>query len=94
MATKTKTEIETENPFPEHEKLRARQYDASLLSGFLDFLCEQDWEIAEFDDVSDRLFTIRQRPEEIIGLFLGVDPKKLEQEKREMLKQIRAANEH
>lgn len=92
MVTKTKTE--TENPFPEHEKLRARQYDASLLSGFIDFVSEQGWEIAEWDDKSERLFNIRQRPEEIIGLFLGVDPKKLEQEKREMLKQIRTANEH
>lgn len=90
MVTKT----ETRNPFPEHEKLRARQYDASLLSSFIDFVSEQGWEIAEWNDKSERLFNIRQRPEEIIGLFLGVDPKKLEQEKREMLKQIRTANEH
>lgn len=78
--------------YPEHEKLKARQRDVGLLSSFIDFLAEQQWEIAEYDDVSERLFTIRLRPEEIIGMFLGVDPKKLEQEKQAMLKEIRKLN--
>jgi hypothetical protein len=75
--------------YPEHEKLRARQTEASTLSSFIDFLAEQQWEIAEYDDVSERLFTIRLRPEEIIGMFLEIDPKKLEKEKQAMLAEIR-----
>lgn len=62
--------------YPEHEKLRARQYDASFLSGFIDFIAEQGWELAEFDDTTERLLTVRKQPDEIIGMFLGIDPKK------------------
>lgn len=79
--------------YPEHEKLKARERDALLLGGFIDFLAEQEWEIAEYNDEAERLWSISKRPEEIIGLFLGIDPKKLEQEKQEMLKEIRKAND-
>ena len=80
------------NKYPEHEKLKARQRDIGLLISFIDFIAEQGWELAEFDDTTERLLTVRQRPEEIIGLFLNVDPKKLEQEKRAMLAEIRKLN--
>lgn len=75
--------------YPEHEKLKKREKDALLVGDFYDFLNEQEWEIAKYDDKSERLFPIRLRPEEIIGLFLGVDPRKLEAEKRAMLEEIR-----
>lgn len=78
--------------YPEHEKLKARQRDVGLLSEFYDFIGEQGWEIAEWNRDSERLLTVRQRPGEIIGMFLGVDPKKLEAEKRAMLEKIRKAN--
>lgn len=91
MMTTASTTRDT-NPFPEHEKLRARQYDASLLSGFIDFLAEQGWELAQMDKHGD-LWPIHKRPEEIIGMFLGIDPKKLEQEKQQMLNEIRKAND-
>ncbi len=78
--------------YPEHEKLKAKQKEVSVLSEFYDFMGEQGWEIAAFDDKSERLFPIRQRPDEIIGMFLGIDPKKLEAEKRAMLEEIRKAN--
>lgn len=78
--------------YPEHEKLKKREHDALLIGGFIDFLAEQEWEIAEFNDEAERLWPIRKRPEEIIGLFLGIDPEKLETEKQTMLKKIRKAN--
>lgn len=78
--------------YPEHDKLKARQSEVSTLSEFIDFLAEQGWEIAAFDDRSERLFPVQIRPAEIIGMFLKVDPKKLEVEKRAMLKEIRKAN--
>lgn len=76
--------------YPEHEKLKAKQSESSILSEFIDFMSEQGWELAEFDDTTERLFPIRQRPDEIIGLFLEIDPKKLESEKRAMLAEIRS----
>ena len=82
MTTKTK--------YPEHEKLKARQRDVGLLGEFYDFLIhDQCWTIAEYPDEWDHLRPINLRPDEIIGLFLGIDPKKLEAEKRAMLDEIR-----
>lgn len=78
--------------YPEHEKLKARQRDVGLLSEFIDFVAEQGWELAEFNDKDERLWPVRKRPEEIIGLFLEIDPKKLEHEKRAMLAEIRELN--
>lgn len=79
--------------YPEHEKLKTKQHEASTISSFIDFVAEQGWELAEFDDQSERLFSIRLRPDEIIGMFLEIDPKKLEKEKQAMLAEIRDANE-
>jgi hypothetical protein len=78
--------------YPEHEKLKARQADALLLSGFIDFLNERGWNIAEYTEDSDRLWAIRERPEEIIGLFLEIDPKKLSKEKDAMYAELIAAH--
>jgi hypothetical protein len=87
----TRTKI-VEVKYPEHEKLKARQRDVGLLGEFYDFLTqEKGWDIAEFRDDANRYWPIAARPDEIIGLFLGVDPKKLEQEKRAMLAEIRGA---
>ena len=36
------------NKYPEHEKLRTRQTEASTLSSFIDFIAEQGWELAKF----------------------------------------------
>jgi len=88
MATATK-----QPKYPEHEKLRIDQPKVSVLSDFYDFLGEQGWEIAKFDDDSQRLRPIRERPDEIISLFLGIDPKQLEAEKRAMLDEIRQVND-
>lgn len=80
------------NKYPEHEKLKACQREVSALSNFFDFLAEQEWEIAKFDDRYERLLSIRERPDKIIGMFLKIDPKKLEAEKQAMLDEIRATN--
>lgn len=64
-----------------------------MLSEFYDFIVhDQGWDIAEYLDDDDRLHPIRLRPAEIIGLFLGIDPKKLEAEKVAMLEEIRSTN--
>ena len=88
MVTATKT-----TKYPEHEKLKARQRDVGLLSEFYDFIVhDRCWAIAEYAD-NDRMYPVRLRPDEIIGLFLGIDPKKLEAEKRVMLDEIRQVND-
>jgi len=53
---------------------------------------EQEWEIAQFNNETDRMYPIQKRPEEIIGMFLEIDPVKLEKEKRAMLDEVRSLN--
>lgn len=77
--------------YPEHEKLKAHQSEALTLSGFLDFLSGRGWEIAEFNEDYESLHAIRKRPDEIIGLYLGIDPKKLSKEKDSMVKELQRA---
>lgn len=78
--------------YPEHEKLKARQRDVGLLSEFIDFIAEQGWELASFNDEDERLWPIHKRPDEIIDMFLEIDPKKLEQERKAILAEICKAN--
>lgn len=78
--------------YPEHEKLKAKSAEASTLSGFIDFVAEQGWELATFDDEGQSLFPVRLRPDEIIGMFLEINPTKIEKEKQAMLDEIRTAN--
>lgn len=79
--------------YPEHEKLRAAQATALILSGFIDFIGERGWYLTEYAEESERLFMIRERPDEIIGLYLGIDPKKLSAEKDAMYQEIVAAKD-
>ncbi len=79
--------------YPEHEKLKARECEADVLSGFLDFLSARSWLIAEYTEESERLLPVRERNEQIIGLYLDIDPKKLSAEKDAMYRELVAANE-
>jgi hypothetical protein len=79
--------------YPEHEKLKAKQKEVAVLSDFYDFITqEKGWAIAQWIDTANRYWPVQSRPDEIIGMFLGIDPKKLETEKRAMLEEIRKAN--
>lgn len=75
--------------YHEHEKLKAKDREARTVSSFIDFLTEQGWELAAWNDKDEQLHPIRKRPAEVIGLFLEIDPKKLEAEKQAMLDEIR-----
>lgn len=78
--------------YPLHEKLRRNEGQAITIGSFIDFIGEQGWELCEYDDHVRRYSPVRKRPEEIIGAFLEIDPKKLEQEKQAMLEEIRSGN--
>lgn len=83
----------TKSKYPEHEKLKANEDKAMLIGSFIDFLREQGWELAEWYDKREELVSVRKRPDEIIGLFLGIDPKTLEKEKQAMLDEIRGSQQ-
>lgn len=81
--------------YPEHEKLKAKERESYVLSGFIDFIGEQGWHLSEYSTdrgYGEHLRSIHKRPDEIIGLYLGIDPKKLDAEKNAMLAEVRKRN--
>lgn len=98
--------------YPEHEKLKAKEHEAYVLSGFLDMLDERGLILAAYhthvakcrvgkrnrnpDDCGlneERLYTFGMpSKEQLIGFYLGVDPKKLTAEKEAMYRELVAAN--
>jgi hypothetical protein len=83
---------------PELEKMAAVQDDSLLLSEFFEWMSSKGYFIAEYRENTrllipeNELFAVDKKPDEIIADFFGIDLKKAEAEKRQLLKEIRQAN--
>lgn len=104
--------MSTTTLYPEHEKLKAKQHESHVLSGFLDMLEERGLILAtyhahtaecqqgEVDDNPDGCDLLESRlydfgvptKEQLIGLYLDVDPKKLSAEKDAIYQELVDAN--
>lgn len=78
--------------YPLHKKLKANAVAAFSLSQFLDFLDEKELTIAETYGGQGRLYPITKTKEQLIGEFLGIDPKALQAEKEEIIEELRNLN--
>jgi len=90
--------------YPEHEKLKSLMPQRNTVQEFLDWLEDGDKgtghpdledksiELAYDCDDWGELRAIHWTKADIIGKFLGIDPVKLEVEKRQMLDEIRGEN--
>lgn len=87
--------------YPLHEKLKAKEHESYVLSGFLDMLHDQGYDVARRHKCSrgcsefcERIYD-PQGPtnEQLIGLYLEIDPKALSAEKDAMYAELVAANE-
>jgi hypothetical protein len=72
---------------PELDKMKEAQPISQHLSGFLDWLDEKGYTIAE--KCGDYLAQRRGSKEELLAAFFGIDLKKVEQERRAILDAIR-----
>lgn len=92
--------------YPLHEKLKARRAESLALSGFLDMLDEMNLHLAKYHEHapsciegdcwlrSDTPYDIRvPSKEQLIGLYLGIDPTALSTEKDAMYAEITASQE-
>ena len=79
--------------YPEHEKLHLIKDKSQEIGSFLEWL-QDDAKIilAEYDEM-DFLYPIYIRTEELLAKYFNIDLKKIEQEKRAMLDEIRKVNE-
>lgn len=97
------------NKYPLHEKLKANQHDAFVLSQFLDLLEERGLVLAKHHEHSDDCYDGDERAcymsggalydigiptkKQLIGFYLDIDPKALSAEKDAMYQDLIAANE-
>ena len=76
--------------YPEHEKLAKVADRAQIIGEFLDTL-PKDWTLAAWARNGDELYPLRGPISSILATYFGIDEAKLEQEKRAMLDEQRAA---
>ena len=78
--------------YPEHEKAKTLCREIEAVREFIDWLQkEKDLDICEFHDDGrrDPYFPYQGSVSNLLEEFFGIDPRKLEAEKRQMLDEIR-----
>ena len=75
---------------PECEKMAAVQKESRELSNFVDWLREQGYEICEENESENRPYDrLRKSNEQLFADYFGIDLKKVEEERRALLEEIR-----
>jgi hypothetical protein len=79
--------------YPECEKMNAVQGDSQKIGAFLDWL-QNDLGIvlAEYDNEDDELYRANYTIEKLLARYFDIDLDKVEQERRQMLEELRQAN--
>ena len=75
---------------PECDKMLAVKDKSQPIGEFITWLEDQGIFLAKHDDNSDRLQMYSETTEEILARFFKIDLNKVEQEKRDILDQLRA----
>lgn len=79
--------------YPEHEKLKAVKDRSQACGEFLEWLAQQEYWLAEYDDDYIDLHPIRIPITRLLARFFEIDEEKLEAEKLQMLEAIRSPKE-
>lgn len=77
--------------YPEHEKLTKVKDESQSIGEFLEWLNPQGFAIAQWNGHTEQ-WDCGTRHEWLLAKYFGIDTDKLEQEKRQMLAEIRASN--
>lgn len=75
--------------YPEHDKLSAQSDAQVTLAEFLDWLASQGLVITRFAENGEFSHELGQS---LVYSFFGVDPVKLERERRQMLDELRSSS--
>ena len=82
---------ETDDKYPECEKVKSVQPKSQAIGEFLDWLGEKGIHLAKWGD-DDKLWPFNKNKEELLAEYFEIDLNKVEQEKRQMLEEIRNSN--
>lgn len=87
----------TASQYPECQKLRAGADERSTINDFLEWMQEKYGAfLARYDrdsEFPDLLWPLRKSADALAQEYLGVDPVKLENERRDILAKLREGNE-
>ena len=79
--------------WPEHTKLQAISDKSQVCGEFLDWLQEQGYHLGRYNEEGTRLYTHTvPMVTKLLAEFFEIDQAKIEDEKRAMLDEIRAAH--
>ena len=76
--------------YPEHEKLKALGGANQIVGDFIGWLSEQGIELCERTRRRDELVPCGKSRDDLLAEFFDIDTEKLEDEKRQMLDELRA----
>lgn len=79
--------------YPEHEKLKALGGENQIVGYFIDWLGENGFVIAEYDEITSRLYPARLARDRLLAKHFEIDLDKLNDEKDAMLEAFRAASQ-
>lgn len=82
-------------PYEEHEKLKKQKEFHSHVCEFVEWLESQGYEFCKVDTSRQSLTIVPYlsfKPDKIIAEFFEIDAQKLEEEKRQMIEEMRGQN--
>lgn len=74
----------------ELDKMSAARVDAAIISEFIDFLEENGYAICEVE-LHDQWWPVRKSYEQLLADYFEIDLKKVEEERRALLEELRKA---
>ncbi len=85
--------MKAEQQYSEHDKLKKVQPQSQAIGQFLEWLLDaKQYVICALDEKGYSWYPVRDSIEDLLYAYFEIDPKKIEQEKRAMLEEIREAN--
>ena len=79
------------NEYPECEKMAAIQDKSQVIGEFIEWMrSEQEFEICTYSDYSREYVPSSMSIEILLAKFFNIDLNKVEEEKRQILKQLRS----
>ena len=78
--------------YPEHDKLTKIKDQSQAIGEFMDWLADDGIFLAHYEEGYNFPHHVHTPITDLLASFFGIDQKKLEEEKRQMLEGIRQAN--
>ncbi len=80
--------------YPEHNKLSKVKDQSQWLGSFIEWAQEQGWSLRQYDDETKEWYRVRKDINQMLGEYLGVSLIKLNEEKEQMVEEMREVQKY